>query len=53
VKVDADVTWRLMYRLDPDAVLIGEIFAKKSRTTPKAVIDTCKMRFKQYNEISK
>jgi len=42
-----------MYRLDSDAVIVGEIFAKKNRSTPKAVIDTCKMRFKQYNEISK
>ncbi len=51
--VDADVTWRIMYRLDPDAVIIGEVFAKKNRATPKRVIDTCKARFRQYDKASK
>ena len=25
---DRDVTWRLVYRLDPDAVVIAEVFSK-------------------------
>lgn len=38
-----------MYRLDTDAVIIGDIFAKKSNKTPKRVIDVCKKRFKEYD----
>ncbi len=27
---DKDVTWRIVYRIDSDAVIIGEVFSKKS-----------------------
>ena len=37
----------------PDAVVIGEIFSKKTNKTPKKVIDICKRRFKRYDEASK
>ena len=47
---DEDVTWRIVYRTDADAIVIGEVFAKKSNATPKKVIDACKRRFKKYNE---
>ena len=47
---DETVNWRIIYRLDPDAVILGEVFAKTSRTTPKKVIDACKQRFKRYDE---
>jgi phage-related protein len=50
--IDQDATWRIVYRIDPDAVIIGEVFAKKTRATPKKVIDTCKTRFKQYDQAS-
>lgn len=36
---DADATWRLVYRLDPDAVIIAEVLSKKTQATPKHVID--------------
>jgi phage-related protein len=47
---DEDVTWRIMYRTDADAIVIGEVFAKKTKTTPKKVINACKKRFKKYDE---
>jgi phage-related protein len=47
---DEDVIWRIIYRNDPDAVIIGEVFAKKSRRTPKDVIENCKRRFRRYDE---
>ena len=50
---DEDVTWRIVYRLDSDAVVIGEIFPKKTGKTPQKVIDACKRRFKRYNEATK
>ncbi len=50
--VDEETTWRIVYRLDSDAVIIGEVFSKKTRATPKKVSDTCKARFKQYDQVS-
>ena len=45
---DAGHTWRVVYRVDPDAVVILEVFAKKSRGTPKTVIDSCRRRLRDY-----
>ena len=50
---DEDVTWRIIYRTDSDAIVIAEVFAKKTGTTPKKIIDTCKRRLKRYDEVSK
>ena len=46
---DAEADWRIVYRLDSDAVVILEVFAKKTRTTPKTVIDACTRRLRQYD----
>lgn len=51
--VDEQLTWRIMYRLDGDAVIILAVFEKKTRRTPKQVIDVCKERLKVYNRESK
>ena len=32
---DENVTWRIVYRLDPDAIVIGEVCPKKSGANPK------------------
>ena len=45
---DENATWRIVYRIDKDAVIILEVFSKKTGKTPKAVIDTCKQRIKDY-----
>ena len=45
---DAGKTWRVMYYLDAEAILILEVFAKTTTQTPKNVIDICKDRLKQY-----
>jgi len=47
---DKNVSWRIVYRIDSDAIVIGEVFIKKSGKTPKKVIDTCKRRFRQYDK---
>jgi len=47
--VDENVTWRIIYRVDDDAIIILEVFRKKSKQTPKQVIDTCKQRIKDYD----
>jgi phage-related protein len=46
---DARVTWRIIYRIDSDAIVILEIFSKKSRDTPGSVINACKGRIKEYD----
>ena len=46
---DENSTWRIIYRLDADAIVILEVFSKKSRATPKAVINACKNRLKDYD----
>lgn len=48
---DEGKTWRILYRIDDDAIVIWEVFAKKSRTTPSRVIDTCKRRIKAYDSL--
>jgi phage-related protein len=48
---DEDKTWRIAYRIDHDAIVILEVFAKKDRTTPQSVIDTCKKRIKDYDAL--
>ena len=46
---DAGADWRIVYRLDGDAVMILEVFSKKTRTTPKAVIQACTRRLREYD----
>jgi phage-related protein len=41
---DASSNWRLVYRIDNDAIVILEVFAKKTGATPKVVIATCRKR---------
>ena len=41
--------WRIVYRVDTDAVVILEVFSKKTRVTPKSVIDACVRRPKVYD----
>jgi phage-related protein len=41
--------WRLIYRADADAVVVGEVFAKTTQKTPARVIEQCKRRFSQYD----
>lgn len=46
---DHDTTKRIFYRIDSDAIVIADILVKKTRTTPKRVIQGCKNRFKEYD----
>jgi phage-related protein len=46
---DENLTWRIIYKIYTDAILILEVFEKKTSKTPKSIIDTCKKRIKRYN----
>jgi phage-related protein len=48
---DEGVTWRIVYRIDPDAIVILGVFKKKSQETPRKVIDVCKARIRRYDEV--
>ncbi len=50
---DADVTWRIVYRVDPDAIIICDVFAKKTQSTPRSVIESCRRRLAAYDAIAK
>ena len=46
---DASGNWRLIYRIDADAIVIAEVFAKKTQKTPKGVVEACRRRLKEYD----
>jgi len=46
--VDENLNWRIVYLIEPDAIVILEVFEKKTNRTPKPVIDVCKKRLKEY-----
>ena len=47
---DENSTWRILYRIDPDAIVIVEVLKKKTQQTPKHVIALCKQRLKEYDD---
>ena len=50
---DENLKWRIIYRIYSDAILILEVFEKKTSTTPKSIIDICKQRIKRYDTDAK
>jgi phage-related protein len=51
--IDKGRTWRIVYRIDSDAIVIVEVFAKTTRATPKQAIENSKTRLKNYEEVSR
>jgi len=43
--------WRIVYRVDDDAIVIATVFKKKTQKTPKSVIKACQSRLDDYDEI--
>jgi len=50
--VDRDNAWRIVYRIDPDAIVVLEVFSKKSPKTPPSVIARSRERLRQYDELT-
>jgi phage-related protein len=48
---DEDSTWRVFYRIDSDAIVIGEVLRKKTEQTPEKVMDICRRRFREYDAV--
>jgi len=45
---DDDKTFRIVYYIDPEAVVILGVFLKKTRATPKQTIDVTRKRLRAY-----
>jgi phage-related protein len=48
---DETSTWRIVYRIDPDAVLIAAVFTKKTQSTPRRVLASCRRRLQVYDQL--
>jgi phage-related protein len=48
---DVGHQWRIVYRIDQDAVVILDVFEKKSRQTPARAISACRTRLREYDAI--
>lgn len=50
---DGGVTWRLIYHVAADAIVILDVFQKKTRATPQRVLDVAKKRLREYERITR
>lgn len=46
---EQDKTWRIIYRLDSDAVVVVDAFSKKTRSTPTTAIHRSSRRLRRYD----
>lgn len=47
---DGRQSWRIICRVDTDAILVLGVFQKKTRTTPSRVIRACRRRLREYDD---
>lgn len=45
---DQKQNWRIIYRIDSDAIVILEVLSKTTEQTPQRVIEECKRRLMNY-----
>ena len=45
---DGGGIWRLIYRIDADAIVLLDVFQKQTPTTPQRVLDACRQRLRDY-----
>lgn len=50
---DGGHNWRIVCRPDPDAIVILDVFAKKTQATPRTVIDRCRARLDAFDRDAK
>ena len=48
---DEDAIWRVIYRIDDDAIIVAYVFSKKTPTTPQTVKETSRQRLAEYDRI--
>jgi phage-related protein len=47
---DAEHNWRIVYRLDNDAVIVVDVFPKKTQRLPDEIVRQCRQRLRAYDE---
>ena len=47
---DQGKAWRIVYRLDADAIVLVDTFAKKTRATPRAALSRARRRLQRYDQ---
>ena len=47
---DAEHNWRIVVRVDADAIVIAGVFPKGTKQTPKQIIETCQRRLSLYDK---
>jgi phage-related protein len=50
---DGEHHWRIMFRVDADAIVIAEVYSKKTNKIPDEVIVRCKQRLARYDQAVK
>ena len=50
---DGSLNWRIMYHIAPDAIVILDVFPKKTAATPKSVIAECHKRLAEFQRVVK
>jgi phage-related protein len=50
---DENKTWRLVYRIDDDAIIVVDLFEKKTQKTPRQVIANSKRRLRLYDDAAR
>lgn len=48
---DETKTWRIVYHIDAEAIVILDVFSKTTQQTPKQVIATCKKRLQLFQSL--
>jgi len=46
---DRNVDWRIIVHVEPDVVVILEVFAKKTTRTPQQVVANCRRRLGKFH----
>jgi phage-related protein len=47
---DSDHSWRIVYCIEPSAIVILDVFSKSSQETPNRVIEVCRRRLTMFRE---
>jgi phage-related protein len=46
---DPRTSWRIVYRIDSDAIVIADVFEKTTRQTPRRAVERARRRLKDYD----
>jgi phage-related protein len=47
---DTQHSWRIVYHIDSEAIVILEVFDKKTNRMPQRIIEVCKNRLERYRK---